>query len=83
MKLALYMERRFDVREDIYGNKHLHSLASDKLFPINKSVLSVVFVISLNQLSSDWDSNLGYGILITQINFRDAFNAYLPATARN
>lgn len=32
MKHALYMERRFDVREDIYGNKHLHSLASDKLF---------------------------------------------------
>ena len=48
MKHALYMERKFNVREDIYGNKHLHSLASDKLFPINKSVLSVVFVISLN-----------------------------------
>ena len=59
MKHALYMERKFNVREDIYGNKHLHSLASDKLFPINKSVLSVVFVISLNQLSSDWDSRIG------------------------
>ena len=32
MKLALNMERRFNVREDIYGNKNLHSLASDKLF---------------------------------------------------
>lgn len=32
MKFALYMERRFNVREDIYGNKHFHSLASDKLF---------------------------------------------------
>ena len=47
----------------------------------NKSVLSVVFVISLNQLSSDWDSRIANPH--HQINFHDAFNAYLPATARN
>ena len=42
----------------------------------NKSVLSVVFVVSLNQLSSDWDSRI-------RNPHHDAFNAYLLATARN
>ena len=56
MKFALYMERRFNVREDIYGNKHLHSLASDKLFQQISFVNCICH--SLNQLSSDWDSRI-------------------------